>query len=67
MYVPLCTSHPKVDLYVAVERVVVDIQRQSELNSFLDMRSLEKSQTVWVQLPPDCNKRGMFNNVICGP
>lgn len=52
-----CTAHPEVDLYVAVEWVVVDVQRQSELSLFLDMRSLKKSQTVGVQLPPDCNKR----------
>lgn len=52
-----CTAHPEVDLNVAVEWVVVDVQRQSELSLFLDMRSLKKSQTVGVQLPPDCSKR----------
>lgn len=39
-------SHPKVDLHIAVERVVVDVQRQSELSFFLDMRSLKQSETV---------------------
>lgn len=52
-----CTSHPEVDLYVAVEWVVVDVQRQSELSVFLDVRCLKQSQTVRVQLPPDWNDR----------
>lgn len=52
----MSTSHPEVDLHVAVERVVVDIQRQSELDAFSDVRSLQKSQTVGVQLPPDCSE-----------
>ena len=54
-------SHPKVDLHIAEERVVVDVQRQGELSLFLDVRSLKKSQTVWVQLPPDWKQRETTN------
>lgn len=50
------TSHPEVDLHVAVERVVVDIQRQGELDAFPDVWSLQESQTVGVQLPPHCGE-----------
>lgn len=60
-----CTSHPEVDLYVAVEWVVVDVQRQRELSLFLDVRSLKQSQTVRVQLPRDCNKRSDHSTNIC--
>lgn len=49
----LSTSYPEVDLYVAVKRMVVDVQRQSELSFFLDVRSLQQGQAVCVQLPPD--------------
>lgn len=49
-------SHPEVHLYIAMKRVVVDVQRQSELSIFLDMRRLKKSQTVCMQLPPDWGK-----------
>lgn len=58
----MSTLHPKVDLHIAVEGVVVDVQRQSELDALSDVRSLEKSQTVGVQLPPDCSKTGMSSN-----
>lgn len=51
-------SHPEVDLYIAIEGVVVDVEGQLELSFFLDVGRLKQSQRIGVQLPPDCNDRG---------
>lgn len=51
-------SHPEVDLYIAIEGVIVDVEGQLELSFFLDVGRLKQSQRIGVQLPPDCNDRG---------
>lgn len=39
-------SHPEVDLYIAIEGVVVDVEGQLELSFFLDVGRLKQSQRI---------------------
>lgn len=39
-------SHPEVDLYIAIEGIVVDVEGQLELSFFLDVGRLKQSQTI---------------------